>query len=96
MPFIPHTEADIEAMLKAVGVASIDELFDEIPATLRADALKHVPPAAAEMEIARLMGERAERDGFYLNFIGAGAYEHHVPAAVWQIATRGEDRKSVV
>ncbi len=90
MPFIPHTEADIEAMLKAVGVASIDELFDEIPATLRADALKHVPPAAAEMEIARLMGERAERDGFYLNFIGAGAYEHHVPAAVWQIATRGE------
>ncbi|MDH5535957.1 MAG: aminomethyl-transferring glycine dehydrogenase subunit GcvPA [Betaproteobacteria bacterium] len=90
MPFIPHTDADIQAMLKAIGVGSIDELFDEIPATLRADALKHVSPAATEMEIARLMGERAEGDGFYLNFIGAGAYEHHVPAAVWQIATRGE------
>ena len=42
------------------------------------------------MEITRLMHERAERDGHWLNFIGAGAYEHHIPAAVWQIATRGE------
>ena len=36
------------------------------------------------------MHERAEQDGRWLNFIGAGAYEHHIPAAVWQIATRGE------
>jgi hypothetical protein len=36
------------------------------------------------------MQERAEQDGRWLNFIGAGAYEHHIPAAVWQIATRGE------
>jgi glycine dehydrogenase subunit 1 len=42
------------------------------------------------MEISRLMQERAEADGRYLNFIGAGAYEHHIPAAVWQITTRGE------
>lgn len=90
MPFIPHTEADIDAMLKSIGVGSIDDLFDEIPARLRAEPLRLVPPAVGEMDIARVMGERAERDGFYLNFIGAGAYEHHVPAAVWQIATRGE------
>jgi glycine dehydrogenase subunit 1 len=43
-----------------------------------------------EMEVSRLMLERAETDGRYLNFIGAGAYEHHIPAAVWQITTRGE------
>jgi glycine dehydrogenase subunit 1 len=42
------------------------------------------------MEVLRLMQERAEGDGRYLNFIGAGAYEHHIPAAVWQLATRGE------
>jgi glycine dehydrogenase subunit 1 len=49
-----------------------------------------VPHGLSEMEVARLMLERAEADGRYLNFIGAGAYEHHIPAAVWQIATRGE------
>jgi glycine dehydrogenase subunit 1 len=90
MPFIPHTEDDVRAMLAAIGVKSIDDLFDEIPASLRGGALAMVPAGVSEMEITRLMHERAERDGRWLNFIGAGAYEHHIPAAVWQIATRGE------
>ena len=90
MPFIPHTEADIAAMLKSIGVGKIDDLFDEIPRELRAGALKGVPEALSEMEVARLMQERAEADGRYLNFLGAGAYEHHIPAAVWQLVTRGE------
>lgn len=90
MPFIPHTAADVEAMLKAIGVAEIEDLFDEIPVSLRGDGLKRLPPAMSEMEIARLMRTRAERDGSHLSFLGAGAYEHHIPAAVWQIATRGE------
>ncbi len=90
MPFIPHTEEDIQAMLASIGANSIDELFDEIPPALKTGSLKRVPPGLSEMEISRLMLERAEQDGRYLNFIGAGAYEHHIPAAVWQIATRGE------
>ena len=90
MPFIPHTEADVQAMLAAIGAESIDSLFDEIPEELRSGKLTRVPQALNEMQIARLMQERAEADGRYLNFIGAGAYEHHIPAAVWQIATRGE------
>jgi glycine dehydrogenase subunit 1 len=90
MPFIPHTQSDIDAMLAAIGASSIDALFDEIPASLKTRAIDGVPPGLTEMEIARLMTERAESDGRYLNFIGAGAYEHHIPAAVWQIATRGE------
>lgn len=89
MPFIPHTEADIKAMLEAVGVDSIEALFDEIPHALRTKELR-VGPGLSEMELARFMRERAERDGHYLNFIGAGAYEHHIPAAVWELATRGE------
>jgi len=90
MPFIPHTEADVSAMLGAIGVDTIDDLFDEIPEALRSGGLTRVPEGLSEMEVARLMQERAERDGRYLNFIGAGAYEHHIPAAVWQIVTRGE------
>ncbi|MFN7087754.1 MAG: aminomethyl-transferring glycine dehydrogenase subunit GcvPA [Burkholderiales bacterium] len=90
MPFIPHTEEDIRAMLRAIGVASVEQLFDEIPAPLRSGRLERLPPALNEMEITRLMSERAACDGSWLNFIGAGAYEHHIPAAIWQIATRGE------
>lgn len=90
MPFIPHTEEDIQAMLAAIGAASVEDLFDEIPAALCADRLESVLPALNEMEASRLMQERAEGDGRYLNFIGAGAYEHHIPTAVWQIAGRGE------
>lgn len=89
MAFIPHTPDDIARMLEVIGVRSIDELFDEIPRELRAGALG-VPPAMSEMEIARLLSERAAADGRSLNFIGAGAYEHHIPAPVWAIATRGE------
>jgi glycine dehydrogenase subunit 1 len=90
MPFIPHTEADVKAMLAAIGVTGIEQLFDEIPAALRSKGLTEVPEGLTEMEIARLMQTRAARDGTYINFIGAGAYEHHIPAAVWEIVGRGE------
>lgn len=90
MPFIPHTADDIREMLAAIGAPDIQALFDEIPAELRSRALDAIPPALSEMEIGRLMSERAAADGQKLNFIGAGAYEHHVPAAVWAIVTRGE------
>jgi glycine dehydrogenase subunit 1 len=90
MPFIPHTADDIREMLAAIGAPDIQALFDEIPVELRSRALDAIPPALSEMEIGRLMSERAAADGQKLNFIGAGAYEHHVPAAVWAIVTRGE------
>src|SRR5258708_29416308 len=89
MAFIPHTSDDIARMLEVIGVRSIEDLFDEIPAELRAGTL-NVPAPLSEMEIGRLMTERAATDGRPLNFIGAGAYEHHIPAPVWAIATRGE------
>ncbi|EQD69962.1 glycine dehydrogenase subunit 1, partial [mine drainage metagenome] len=89
-PFIPHSESDVRAMLAAIGVAQIEDLFDEIPAALKARALQHVPAGLPEMDVARLMRGYAAQDAGVLNFAGAGAYEHHIPAAVWQIATRGE------
>jgi glycine dehydrogenase subunit 1 len=90
MPFIPHTEDDTREMLAAIGANSIDDLFDEIPQQLLIKSLDGVPPGLSEMEIARLMHMRAAQDGAPLCFIGAGAYEHHIPQAVWDIATRGE------
>src|SRR4030065_1463005 len=89
MPSIPHAEDDVREMLASIGVASIDTLFDEIPQALRSGGLTQVPEGMSEMEVTRLMHARAERDGRYSNFIGAGAYEHHIPAAVWQLVSRG-------
>lgn len=90
MPFIPHTETEVREMLDAIGAAGIEDLFDEIPQDLRAGGLEGLPPALGELEIGRLMRERAAADGRPLSFIGAGAYEHHIPAAVWELVTRGE------
>lgn len=90
MPFIPHTAEDEKAMLSAIGANSIDDLFAEIPADLRCGELTYVPPALSEMEITRLMQQRAAEDSGLLCFAGAGAYEHHIPAAVWEVTTRGE------
>ena len=90
MPFIPHTEQDVSEMLSAIGVERIDDLFDEIPQALRIDTLSGVPDALSEMEVRRHMYECAARDGMPRSFLGAGAYEHHIPSAVWQITTRGE------
>ncbi|HXN09728.1 MAG TPA: aminomethyl-transferring glycine dehydrogenase subunit GcvPA [Steroidobacteraceae bacterium] len=90
MPFIPHTDEDIREMLAAIGAPSIESLFDEIPAALRTQSLQEIPPGMSEPEIMQLMTARARADGRPLCFIGAGAYEHHIPAAVWSIVTRGE------
>ena len=90
MPFIPHTSKDTDEMLAAIGVPDLEALFDEIPAELKIESLNSVPEALSEMQINRLMSDRAAEDGAPLCFIGAGAYEHHIPTAVWDIATRGE------
>ena len=90
MPFIPHTDADTAGMLAQIGAPGIDALFDEIPPRLRVPGLPGVGPGLSEAEITQLMMARAEQDGRPLCFIGAGAYDHYIPAAVWEIATRGE------
>jgi glycine dehydrogenase subunit 1 len=90
MPFIPHTDEDVREMLAVIGAPSIEALFDEIPASLRVQGLPEIPAGLSELEVMQLMAARARQDGRPLCFIGAGAYEHHIPAAVWSIVTRGE------
>ncbi len=90
MPFIPHTEHEVKEMLDTIGVETIDDLFDEIPRELRAKELTAIPKGLTEMQVSALMDNHARKDGQPVCFIGAGAYDHHIPAAVWQITTRGE------
>jgi glycine dehydrogenase subunit 1 len=90
MPFNPQTPGDVEQMLAAIGAKTVDDLFDEIPKELRIESLAGIPDALSEMQVGRLMAARAAQDGTPLNFIGAGAYEHHIPSAVWAVTTRGE------
>ncbi|MCZ6616744.1 MAG: aminomethyl-transferring glycine dehydrogenase subunit GcvPA [Gammaproteobacteria bacterium] len=90
MPFIPHTREDVQVMLAEIGADSIEDLFDEIPAELRAHRLDGVPPGVSEMEMLGLMSARAAVDTTDVCFIGAGCYDHHIPAAVWDLTARGE------
>ena len=89
MPFIPHTDEEVAAMLEVIGVDSIEALFDEIPGVLRTSAESTLNSGMNEMAIGKLMRERANRDGEPLCFAGAGAYDHHIPAAVWELVLRG-------
>ena len=90
MPFIPHTDADAEAMLQAIGVADIEALFDEIPPRLRSAAPGAPRAGLSEMAMRQRLAERAAQDEAGPCFIGAGSYDHHIPAAVWDLAGRGE------
>jgi glycine dehydrogenase subunit 1 len=90
MPFIPHTPEDKAAMLSAIGVSHTEDLFDEIPAHLRCQDLQNIPPGLNEMTMLKKAQQLANKNNNGICFIGAGAYEHHIPAAVWDIASRGE------
>jgi len=90
MPFIPHTLNDERIMLKAIGVTAIETLFDEIPEDLKSGELTGIPEGISEMALMRVMNERAREDTVKLSFLGAGAYEHHIPAAIWDLVGRGE------
>lgn len=90
MPFIPHTSDDIKTMLDAIGVEKIDDLFDEIPEDLIISELQQVPSQMNEMQVSRFIKDKARTNNHLQCFAGAGAYEHHIPAAIWQLATRGE------
>ncbi len=90
--FSPLTPAEREAMLEAIGVKSVAELFRDVPEAYRYPALR-LPPPLTEMELAeelQALSEDNETARDLLSFLGAGAYNHYVPAAVDAILSRGE------
>jgi len=90
MSYGPHTSADRERMLGALGFDSIDQLFADIPPAVRAHGLE-VPPGLDELSLSRRLEQLARRNTVDLvSFLGAGAYRHHIPATVDQVLSRGE------
>ena len=90
MAYGPHTTPDRERMLAALGIASVDELFADIPPAMRASELD-LPAAVPELELAALLRALAGRNRTDLaSFLGAGVYRHWTPAAVDQLLLRGE------
>ncbi len=90
--YIPHTDQEREEMLRTIGVSSLEDLFRDVPEPFRFPAL-NLPPALSEMEAAAELQELADanesaRD--LICFLGAGAYNHYIPAAVDAIIRRGE------
>ena len=77
-------------MLKSIGVASIDELFDEIPDNVPAANFLSIEHSLTEMAMVQHLADRAKQDELGACYLGAGCYDHYIPAAVWDLTTRGE------
>lgn len=90
--YTPHTDSEREEMLKVIGVPSIESLFEDVPAEYRFPRL-NLPEPLSEMEVSAQLQELAsinETTRDLICFLGAGAYNHYVPAAVDSILRRGE------
>ncbi len=90
MAYGPHTAPDRERMLEALGITSVDELFQDIPDELRASPLR-LPAPESELQLAARFRRLAARNRVDLvSFLGAGAYRHYTPALIDQMLLRGE------
>ena len=93
MPFVEHSDADVRAMLETIGASSMEELFGDIPKDLcRRDPLD-LPKPLSEMELVTHLRELADRNvpcGKLKSFLGAGVYNHYIPAVVDALSSRGE------
>src|ERR1039457_1588454 len=91
MRYLPKSPADREAMLKAIGLRSVDELFAPIPAEYRLNRDLKVPRQMAESEIVDYFRQRSRENGEgYTSFLGAGAYAHYRPVIIDSLISRGE------
>ena len=93
MRYLPHTAQDRRAMLQTIGVASVDDLFVDVPRSAVLDRPVDLPDHAGELAVERALGKMAARNiaaGSVPFFVGGGAYRHHVPAAVDHLIQRSE------
>jgi len=93
MRFMPHTNADVAAMLQTIGVADAGDLVSHVPAALRDRAAIKIDAGLGEAEVVaqlRALAARNEGASDYASFLGAGYYRHYIPAAVRAIASRAE------
>lgn len=91
MSYLSSTDEQRRGMLQAIGAASMDELFQQIPAALRLTRPLALPPPLTELELEAELARQARRNvAGRIGFLGGGAYDHFIPAVVDEIAARGE------
>src|ERR1043166_8558367 len=93
LSYLALTDADRESMLETIGVDSIEELFAGLPAGIRLDRPLDLPPALTEQELTayfEALAARNDHNGAHVSFLGAGLYDHYVPAIVDAVLQRGE------
>ena len=93
MRYLPHLDSDRKAMLEAIGVASIDDLFTDVPEAARLKGLVDLPLKQGELAVERAMSAMAAKNvsaGSVPFFVGAGAYRHHIPSTVDHLIQRSE------
>ncbi|MDD3313380.1 aminomethyl-transferring glycine dehydrogenase subunit GcvPA [Pseudodesulfovibrio sp.] len=90
MPYVPHTEAEVREMLATIGVGSIEDLFAEITPEMRPKSFD-LPEGLSEMEVLSRLEAMASRNATdRVSFLGAGFYDHYIPATVDALTMRGE------
>ena len=91
MDYVPHTPADEQRMMQAIGIDSLDDLFTDIPSRFLLKKLLALPPGVSEMELADLMEDLSDKNNLPpITLMGAGAYRHWIPAVVGHIISRSE------
>lgn len=90
MPYIPHTPEELQEMLNVIGVTSLDDLFADIPADMRPKSF-NIPEGKSESDLTAYFEEMAAKNKTdFINFLGAGYYDHYIPKAVDDLSQRGE------
>ena len=88
--FFPHTDEDLQAMLGKAGVKSLDDLYADVPESIRFRKDYDLPEAQSEIELRRLFESMAELNAPLTCFAGAGIYDHYAPSVVQNIIERSE------
>lgn len=92
-PYLPNTEQEIKAMLDTIGVKSSDELFEDIPASLKLSRKLNISDSLSEFEIRKHFKELASKNTSIEDkvcFLGAGIYDHYIPSVISQLISRAE------
>lgn len=88
--FLPQTEEDIQQMLKRIGITSLDELYAEVPESIRFKGEYDIPNAMSELEVRALFDKLGNKNKVLTCFAGGGVYDHYAPSAVPNLVSRSE------
>ena len=92
--FFPHTEDDIQAMLRLLGISSIEELYKDVPKELRLHKALDLPSSKSELEVRGIFKNLEKKNKTLKCFAGVGAYDHYTPSIITYIANRSEFQTS--